>query len=74
MAAIEHTEDLNDVTVSSSKYAIVVTSDDKIAGKIIKGSTHIVTTDKVIVGTLNQINTYIENNSLEYYQVPIPNI
>jgi hypothetical protein len=74
MAAIEHTEDLNDVTVSSSKYAIVVTSDDKIASKIIKGSTHIVTTDKVVVGTLNQINTYIENNSLEYYQVPIPNI
>lgn len=74
MAAIEHTEDLNDVTVSSSKYAIVVTSDDKIAGKIIKGSTHIVTTDKVVVGTLNQINSYIENNSLEYYQVPLPNI
>ena len=66
MAIQEYTNEINEITLTTTKRAIILTSDNKIDDSIIEGPTNIIATNKVVVGTQNQINTYIADNNLEY--------
>ena len=66
MAIQEYTDEINEITLTTTKRAIILTSDNKIDDSIIEGPTNIIATNEVVVGTQNQINTYIADNNLEY--------
>lgn len=74
MAIQEHTEEINNIDLTSTGCAIILTDDNKVANKITKSALNIVTTSKVVTGTLLQINTYIKDNSLEDYVQPLPSV
>jgi hypothetical protein len=74
MAIQEHTEEINNITLTATNCALVLTGDNKIIEKIVGGSVNIMTKDKVITGTLLQINAYIKTNSLEDYVQPLPSV
>lgn len=74
MAIQEHTEEINNIDLTSTKCAIILTDDNKVANKITGSALNIVTTSKVVTGTLLQINTYIKDNSLEDYVQPLPSV
>ena len=66
MAIQEYTDEINEITLTTTKRAIVLTDDNKIDDSILEGPINIIATNKVVVGTQNQINTYIADNNLEY--------
>ena len=67
MAITEYTESINDVTHTATKASIVINSNNKIVGSIMKEiDATITTTEKVVVGTLSEIESYIEDNNLTY--------
>lgn len=72
MAIQEHTEETNNITLTATKCAIILTDDNKIANKTIGAEVNIVTTSKVVTGTLLQIDAYIKANNLEDYVQPLP--
>jgi Fe-S cluster assembly ATPase SufC len=72
MAIQEYTDELNDITLTATKRAIIITDDNRILDGVCEGTTHIITKNKVVTGTLLQINKYIEDNSLEDYVDPSP--
>ena len=72
MAIQEYTDEINDITLTAAKRAIIVTNDNKILDGVHEGTTNIITKNKVVTGTLLQINAYIEDNSLEDYVDPLP--
>lgn len=74
MAIQEHTEEINNIDLTSTGCAIILTDDNKVANKITGSALNIVTTSKVVTGTLLQINTYIKDNSLEDYVQPLPSV
>tara|TARA_B110001450_G_C17290869_1_gene347426 strand:+ start:112 stop:327 length:216 start_codon:yes stop_codon:yes gene_type:complete len=65
MAIQEHTEEINDINLTSTKCGIVLSADNKILSKNV--GCGILTKKKVVTGTLLQIDAYIEANSLEDY-------
>ena len=67
MAISEYTDSINDVIHTANKASIVINSNNKIVGSIIKETEmSITTTEKVVVGTLSEIESYIEDNNLTY--------
>ncbi len=72
MAIQEYTEQINRVSLTVTKCAIILTDDNKIANKTMGQVGKIVTTSKVVTGTLLQIDAYIKANALEDYVQPLP--
>ena len=72
MAIQEYTEQINRVSLTVTKCAIILTDDNKIANKTMGQVGKIVTTSKVVTGTLVQIDAYIKANALEDYVQPLP--
>ena len=67
MAISEYTDSINDVIHTANKASSVINSNNKIVGSIIKETEmSITTTEKVVVGTLSEIESYIEDNNLTY--------
>ena len=67
MAIQEYTEQINHVALTATKCAIVLSDDNQIFDKTIG---EIVTTSKVVTGTLLQVEAYIKDNDLQYYVQP----
>ena len=74
MAIQEYTDELNDVSVTSTKSAIVLNNNSEIVDEIVKGSTSIISSHKIVVGTHVEIDNYISDNSLSYAEVPLPSV
>ena len=72
MAIQEYTDTINDINVTSTKYAIILNESNEIVDDIIKGQVNIATPEKVVVGTRLQINNYIKDNNLVYAKTPLP--
>ncbi len=72
MAIQEYTDTINDINVTSAKYAIILNESNEIVDEIIKGQVNIATPEKVVVGTRLQINNYIKDNNLVYAETPLP--
>ena len=72
MAIQEYTDTINDINVTSTKYAIILNESNEIVDDIIKGQVNIATPEKVVVGTRLQINNYIKDNNLVYAETPLP--
>ena len=70
MAIQEYTEQINRVALTATKCAIVLSDDNRIFDKTMGQVGEIVTTSKVVTGTLLQIEAYIKDNDLEYYVQP----
>ena len=70
MAIQEYTEQINNVALTVTKCAITLTDDNQIIDKTIGHVGKIVTTNKVVTGTLLQVEAYIKDNDLEYYVQP----
>ena len=74
MAIQEYTDTINDINITSTKYAIILNESNEIVDEIIKGGINIATPEKVVVGTRLQINNYIKDNNLVYAETPLPQI
>ena len=72
MAIQEYTDTINDINITSTKYAIILNESNEIVDEIIKGGINIATPEKVVVGTRLQINNYIKDNNLVYAETPLP--
>ena len=72
MAIQEYTATINDINITSTKYAIILNESNEIVDEIIKGGINIATPEKVVVGTRLQINNYIKDNNLVYAETPLP--
>ena len=72
MAIQEYTDTINDINITSTKYAIILNDSNEIVDEIIKGGINIATPEKVVVGTRLQINNYIKDNNLVYAETPLP--
>ena len=72
MAIQEYTDTINDINITSTKYAIILNESNEIVDEIIKGGINIATPEKVVVGTRLQINNYIKDNNLVYAKTPLP--
>ena len=72
MAIQEYTDTINDINITSPKYAIILNESNEIVDEIIKGGINIATPEKVVVGTRLQINNYIKDNNLVYAETPLP--
>ena len=67
MAITEYTDEINDVTQTASEASIVINSNNKIIGSIAKGEEiNTFTKEKLLVGTPEEIDTYILTNNLTY--------
>lgn len=67
MAIEEYTNEINDINHSASEASIVINSNNKIVGSILTGEEmSIFTQEKVVVGTPEEIDTYISTNNLTY--------
>jgi hypothetical protein len=74
MAIQEYTDELNNVSVTSTKSAIVLNNNSEIVDEIVKGSTNIISPHKIVVGTHTEIDNYISDNLLSYAEVPLPSV
>jgi hypothetical protein len=74
MAIQEYTDEINSVSVTATKSAIILTDNGKIDNEIIKGSTSITSPNKIVVGTHAEISDYIVDNNLKYAEVPLPSV
>ena len=72
MAIQEYTDTINDINITSTKYAIILNESNEIVDEIIKGGINIATPEKVVVGTRLQINNYIIDIFLVYSETPLP--
>ena len=72
MAIQEYTDTINDINITSTKYAIILNESNEIVDEIIKGGINIATPEKVVVGNRLQINNYIKDNNLVYAETPLP--
>jgi hypothetical protein len=70
MAIQEYTEQINRVALTVTKCAIVLSDDNQIFDKTMGQVGEIVTTSKVVTGTLLQVEAYIKDNDLQYYVQP----
>lgn len=77
MAIQEYTDELNNVSVTSTKSAIILNNNSEIVDEIVKGSTNvisIISPHKIVVGTHAEIDNYISDNLLTYAEVPLPSV
>jgi len=74
MAIQEYTDEINSVSVTATKSAIILNSNNEIVDSVIKGSTTIASPEKIVVGTHAEIEDYIVDNSLTYAEVPLPSV
>lgn len=67
MAVTEHSAGDNNVSQTDLQASIVINSNNKIVGEIMSGvSAKTSTQEKIVVGTPEEIDAYIENNNLTY--------
>ena len=74
MAIQEYTDEINSVSVTATKSAIVLDKNNNISDGVTKGSTTIVSPEKIVVGTHAEIANYIVDNNLTYLEVPLPSV
>lgn len=74
MAIQEYTDEINSVSVTATKSAIILDKNNDISDGVTKGSTGIVSPEKIVVGTHAEIANYIIDNNLKYAEVPLPSV
>ena len=74
MAIQEYTDEINSVSVTATKSAIILDINNEIVDETIEGSTTIISPEKIVVGTHAEIENYIIDNSLTYAKVPLPSV
>lgn len=74
MAIQEYTDEINSVSVTATKSAIILDINNEIVDGTVKGSTNIVSPEKIVVGTHAEIQDYIIDNNLKYAKVPLPSV
>jgi hypothetical protein len=74
MAIQEYTDEINSVSVTATKSAIILDINNEIVDETIEGATTIISPEKIVVGTHAEIADYIIDNNLKYAKVPIPSV
>ena len=74
MAIQEYTDEINNVSVTDTKSAIVIDKNNEISDSVTAISTTLVSSEKIVVGTPDEITNYIVDNNLKYAEVPLPSV
>jgi hypothetical protein len=74
MAIQEYTNEINSVSVTATKSAIILDKNNDMSDGVTKGFTTIVSSEKIVVGTHAEIANYIIDNNLKYAEAPLPSV